>query len=706
MADGTTDDRPTAPDVTVVVAVYNPGANIDGLLESLRAQSLGPGRLEVVLVDDGSTDGTLQRLESLATTRPYLVVRSIPNSGWPGRPRNVGLDVARGEFVFFADHDDEFFPESLARMVSMARQHRSDIVYGKVVRTGRPTPYWPLARHDVAEADPAGDVLSSRTVHKLYRRQWLLDLGARFLEGRVRLEDHTFTAQVLPHARVVSVLASYPCYRWIHRPDGTNSSETPVEPDVYWEFYSGVLRVFEREAGPGHLLQEARRHAALQSFSRFSLRALAEMSPEDRSVYLAAVHRYVQEQVPASLDESLPVLKRLRLQALRDGGTERFLALHEASGRLTASVELAGADAAWADGRVLLHARSQLVRRSSTAATADSTTATASTTARPTTPDTPAAPLERVGDDVLVPLTLLGNDPSTLSALSDSLTSADRRLLQADRGSLELTVRHRTSGVEWPLVGDGHSTLVGMSGSAPESAVTLQAQVSAALDPTTAAFGRPLEEGIWDVLVRSQFLGENRTQRLPVPAESTVVLPAAPVTYAGAGGNLEGRLYRTSDGTLALKVADPTAALARRPRVTAYAWDGDRLTMHLVLAGVHEPAELALRVRGAAPGENELVATVDGGVVSVDLTDEVAVVVGGPVLDVFVRPAGTSAGETGEQRVAHAVQPSDAAAPHPDYSVYATSHGSLSLKRLTVGTRRRSRPVAPRRSGLKGLFGR
>ncbi len=687
------------PDVTVVVAVYNPGRNIDGLLASLHGQSLPAGALEVVLVDDGSTDGTLEHLQGLASTRPYLTVLSIPNSGWPGQPRNVGLDAARGEFVFFADHDDEFFPQSLERMVAMARENGSDIVYGKVVRTGRPTPYWALARRDVPDADVTGEVLTSRTVHKLYRRRWLLDLGARFPEGRVRLEDHVFMAQVLPHARTVSVLASYPCYRWIHRPDGTNSSDLVVDPAVYWEFYSAVLRTFEREAGPGRMLDEARRQAAIQCFSRFPVRELDAMTPEQRAGLLQAVHRYVAEQVPPSLDRSLPVLKRLRLQALRDGGTERFLALHEASSRLTARAMLAGSSAGWSDGRLTVHACSELVQR---AVAADGTPLDLAA-AEPVV-------LQRIRDDVLVPLDLLGRGVASRSALSDSLTSGDRTLLPADRGSLELTVRHRESGVEWPLGGDGQSTLVGLDHADAAGAVTLRAQTTAVLEPATAAFGRPLDPGIWDVLVRSQFLGEHQTRRLPVPAgqeQTAVVLPATPTTFLGAGAEgadaeLEALAYRTADGTLALKVTDPAQVLARRPRVTAFAWAGDRLTMHLSLGAVHEPAELVVRERGDA-GATMAVLGVQGGIVVLDLSGDVDGVPGGPVLDVYLRPAGSDDAVRGD-RVAYAVPPDEAATTHPALSVYATAHGSLSLKRSAAPAPRGPRPDP--RSGLRRLLGR
>ena len=71
------------------------------------------GDLELIFVDDGSTDGTAERLDALAAEHGHVRAAHIPNSGWPGRPRNIGIDMARGEFVYFADHDDWLEPDAV-----------------------------------------------------------------------------------------------------------------------------------------------------------------------------------------------------------------------------------------------------------------------------------------------------------------------------------------------------------------------------------------------------------------------------------------------------------------------------------------------------------------------------------------------------------------------------------------------------------------
>src|SRR3954449_12530186 len=128
---------PTMPTVSVIVPVFEPGERIEPLIDSLLAQSLPAGELELLFVDDGSADGTFARLERLAAEHGHVQARQIEHSGWPSRPRNVGLDAATGEFVFFADQDDRLDLAALERLVARARADEADVVVGKVVPHGR-----------------------------------------------------------------------------------------------------------------------------------------------------------------------------------------------------------------------------------------------------------------------------------------------------------------------------------------------------------------------------------------------------------------------------------------------------------------------------------------------------------------------------------------------------------------------------------------
>lgn len=617
------------PQVSVVVAVYNPGENIDGLVDSLVAQTLPADALEVLFVDDGSTDGTAERLQEVVATRPGWSVTTIPNSGWPGRPRNIGLDRATGEYVFFADHDDELLPEALERMHALGRTNGSDVVYPKLVRPGRPTPYWSLARETLPVADPLGDVLTSRTVHKLYRRQFLLDCGARFPEGRVRLEDHHFSSQVLPRARVVSVVADYPCYRWIHRRDGSNNSTAAVSAESYWGHYTEVLRVAERVAGPGPLLDRLRLVAMAQAFSRLSPAEYLERPEEARRAQFRAVGDLVREQFPADLDDRLPVLKRMRVRALRAGDEARFEAVQRLRARITFGVDLA--EVRWDGERLHLVLGVAL-------------------------DDVDGAPflLGRHDGDLVVP---------DVPGADVTFPVDERRLLPDDLGTAEVTVRHRAAATEWPV-----PTTVRLEQHDVGERVALRMHVEADLDPATGAFGAPLEDGTWSVLVRVQLLGESLA--VPLPTDGASALP-------GTGRDTSGRsaaVTRLGSGALAVRLPAPAAA----PEVRRATWDGDRVSLDLRVADGVDARSLTVRDRDGA--DHGVVEVVEGrAVVPVGGTSV------GDILDLHLHegpPADPGPGR--RLRFGDAV-----VEDRPPYRLYRTESGFFSVKHV-------SSPPAPR----------
>src|SRR3954471_10281856 len=116
--------------LSVVVPVYNPGTYIEPCIRSILEQSLPVDEYEAIFVDDGSTDETPARLDALAEQHANFRVLPLPISGLPGSPRNVGIDNARGKFVYFVDNDDWLGPEALKRLYDFAVANSSDVVVG------------------------------------------------------------------------------------------------------------------------------------------------------------------------------------------------------------------------------------------------------------------------------------------------------------------------------------------------------------------------------------------------------------------------------------------------------------------------------------------------------------------------------------------------------------------------------------------------
>jgi glycosyltransferase involved in cell wall biosynthesis len=108
-----------APLVSVVVPTYQRLDYLREAVASVRAQTYPAW--ELIVVDDGSSDGTVEWLKGLADTR--IRVLALPHSGNLGQVRNRGNQVARGELIAFLDSDDAFEPTKLERQVAALWQH-------------------------------------------------------------------------------------------------------------------------------------------------------------------------------------------------------------------------------------------------------------------------------------------------------------------------------------------------------------------------------------------------------------------------------------------------------------------------------------------------------------------------------------------------------------------------------------------------------
>ncbi|MFG2426598.1 glycosyltransferase family 2 protein [Streptomyces sp. NPDC048590] len=212
------------PDVTVIVAVYNTMPYLTECLNSLMNQSIGAGRLEVIAVDDGSTDGSGRELDRFAACHPETVtVLHQPNSGGPAAPSNRALDLATGRFVYFVGSDDHLGQEALERLVAYADAHESDVVVGRMVGVNGRYVHQKLYTAnapDISLYDSPLPFTLSNT--KLFRRELIEKYRLRFPEDLPVGSDQPFTVEACVRARRISVLADYICYYAVKRGDAGN----------------------------------------------------------------------------------------------------------------------------------------------------------------------------------------------------------------------------------------------------------------------------------------------------------------------------------------------------------------------------------------------------------------------------------------------------------------------------------------------------
>ena len=194
------------PKVSVIIPVYNTEAYVEQTLRSIMGQTLRD--IELIVVNDGSTDGSLSVLERIATGDDRIRLYTQPNKGL-SQTRNAGIARARGEFIYFMDSDDLLEPDALERCYERCQSDRLDFVFfdAESFGTTASDAAWfdyRRAKYFGTEVCDGTDLLRRMLALHCYRASaclsfirtaYLRGLGLRFYPGILH-EDELFTPQL------------------------------------------------------------------------------------------------------------------------------------------------------------------------------------------------------------------------------------------------------------------------------------------------------------------------------------------------------------------------------------------------------------------------------------------------------------------------------------------------------------------------------
>ncbi|MCF6524449.1 glycosyltransferase family 2 protein [Streptomyces sp. JJ36] len=587
------------PDVTVVVGAYNAMPYLTRCITSVTAQSLGADRVEIVAVDDGSTDATGPELERLADAYPgSMTVIHQENSGGPAAPRNAGLDRARGRYVFFLDADDHLGDEALERMVAAGDDNASDVVLGRMVGVGGRTAPARMFRRN----QPRTTVFDSRVYWtlnplKLFRRELIERLGLRFRTDLTIGEDQPFTATAYLHAQAISVVADYDCVYWVAREDGANITSVVQDTESRLAFLTAMTELVCEHTEPG-----AGRDLLLSRHLSIDLRETLRHLAREPDRGLRQKHlRTLQDVLAFSYGEGvkarLAAGDRLRCHLVEEGELDALVSVVEdeiARGTTSYGIAIPASGMARPlttvveDGRV--YARYPHFRDPELPLPDDLYDVTDELKARHRL-DTCAAHGGRI--------TLTGHACLTPLGTRQPCTEVVLR----ERGE-EREFRVPVEATRTPGLG---------SGTEGDDGDHSRAGFVATIDPATAAEGDRLPDGLWDVSL--DVGSEGVTRRIRLGARRLPGVASAPVTQVlrdPAGDSVfAATSYFTVQGNLTLDIGERKHRLLPLLAAGQVGWSAERGTA-LVVDGRCEVADLpagALVLRA--------VSTADGAVVSV-----------------------------------------------------------------------------------------
>lgn len=235
------------PKLSIIVTAYNVAAYLGPCLDGILGQTLAD--IEVIVVDDGSTDGTGEIIDAYAAAdtrvRPIRFRENTP--GGVGPAANAGLAAATGDFIGFADGDDLYDAQMFATLydaalthdadLAMCRYHLMDDATGALSEPdeGRFWQPYPEVTPVTLDAARRSELLRFIAVpwRKIYRRDLVERIGLRFPEGDHFFEDNpVHWAAVLGAERVVMV-PEYLCRHRVARPGQTMETADHRLPQIF-----------------------------------------------------------------------------------------------------------------------------------------------------------------------------------------------------------------------------------------------------------------------------------------------------------------------------------------------------------------------------------------------------------------------------------------------------------------------------------------
>ena len=309
--------------ISVVVPFYNNADQLGDCLASIAAQTVTD--LQVIMVDDGSTDGSPALARAMADADPRFQLISVPNGG-PGSARNRGVAAANGEFLAFVDADDLLPPDAYAIMLPVLERSGSDFVSGGVLR---------LSADGLGRSGLHARAIKSRRLrthisrtpelfydisvwNKLYRRSFWVAAGLSFPEGML-WEDLVAMTKAHVLAAAVDVITD-PVYHWRDRDKGAPSiTQSRANISNFRDRITSLTMIdtFLRDRGTPAMLR-GHQHKALVNDLWLYIGDLPAADAGYRREYVELAAEYLR-QVSPDVIADLPATRKLAYYLIERG---------------------------------------------------------------------------------------------------------------------------------------------------------------------------------------------------------------------------------------------------------------------------------------------------------------------------------------------------------------------------------------------------
>lgn len=239
--------------ISIVIPTFNLENEIDNAFDSIKKQTIGFDNIEVIFVDDNSTDNTLNKLNDYSNAYENVNIFSTDkNSGYAGKPRNIGLEKVTSDYILFLDGDDELLINACEVLYDKIQSKNADMVIGghiNVYDNGIHQHYPPLIKDNESffrnTLNPQLLNISPAISAKLFNRHLLTDNDLKFLE-EIPGQDLVFLLESILNSGTVLTLNNFYVY---YRNLNNNSVTLKLTNDYFLgliKAYLSVCDLFEK----------------------------------------------------------------------------------------------------------------------------------------------------------------------------------------------------------------------------------------------------------------------------------------------------------------------------------------------------------------------------------------------------------------------------------------------------------------------------
>lgn len=238
--------------LSIIIPTFNLENKIDNAFESIKSQTIGFDNIEVIFVDDKSTDNTLSKLNDYTSKYENVNLFSTDeNSGYAGKPRNIGLKKATSDYILFLDGDDELLINACEVLYDKIQTNVDVVIGGHInVYEDKIHQHYPPLLKD--NENFFKNVLNPQILNikpaisaKLFNKQLLLNNNIKFLEG-IPGQDLVFLLESLLNSKAILTLNNFYVY---YRNLNNNSVTLKLTNDYFFgliKSYLSVCDLFEK----------------------------------------------------------------------------------------------------------------------------------------------------------------------------------------------------------------------------------------------------------------------------------------------------------------------------------------------------------------------------------------------------------------------------------------------------------------------------